>query len=108
MKIYNITFNVENSVENEWLKWVKENHIKQVMETGCFSSARFTKITSHKEPDSVNYSIQFLSESENGISEYLNNHAPKIKHETLITFKNKVLFFETEMDYIGDFYFGKN
>ncbi|MBV7441111.1 DUF4286 family protein [Weeksellaceae bacterium TAE3-ERU29] len=108
MKIYNITFIVENSVQKEWLKWLKETHIKTVMETGCFSSARFTKVLSHKEPGAENFSVQFLTETNDGIENYLNNYAPKIKHEIITIFKNKVLFFETEMEYIGDFYINEN
>lgn len=108
MKIYNITFIVEDSVQEDWLKWVKETHIKMVLDTCCFSSARFSKICSHNEPNAKNFSIQFFTEKENGISEYLNNYAPKIKHEIITTFKNKVLFFETEMDYLGEFYLNQN
>ena len=108
MKIYNITFNVDNSVQEEWLKWIRHTHIKTVLNTGCFSSARFTKVLSHKDPGAENFSIQFLAETEDGIENYLNNHAPKIKHEIITTFRNKVLFFETEMEYIEDFYLNKN
>ena len=36
MYIYNVTVNVSDDVHIEWLKWMKETHIPDVMKTGCF------------------------------------------------------------------------
>ena len=105
MKIYNITFVIAKDTEQEGLQWIKEKHVQQVMETGCFSSARLSKVNTDIQPDAVNYSLQFFSESKDGVTQYINEHAPKIKHDIIKKFQQKILFFETELDYLGDFYF---
>lgn len=102
MKIYNITFIVENNIENEFLDWLKNEHIQKLKNTDCFGKARLTKICTQQAPDSKNYSLQ-LEEKDNLLPTYLNNFAPKLKHEILIKFANRVLFFETELKHLSDF-----
>lgn len=106
MKIYNITFIIEPQLEEEWLSWAKQIHIKEIMASGVFKSARLTKVLGQKE--TLSYSVQFFTEDKDGVEYYLENYAPKLKHEVMKRFLNKVLFFETELDYIEDFYINKN
>ncbi|AFL97964.1 hypothetical protein Ornrh_1814 [Ornithobacterium rhinotracheale DSM 15997] len=102
MKIYNITFIVENSVENDFLDWLKNEHIQKLQETNCFGKARLTKICAQQDPNSKNYSLQ-LEEKDNLLATYLKDFAPKLKHEIMIKFANRVLFFETELEHLHDF-----
>ena len=36
MIIYNVTVNVDEDVLSQWLRWMSENHIPDVMKTGLF------------------------------------------------------------------------
>ena len=36
MILYNVTVNIENAVADEWLQWMKEVHVPDVMRTGIF------------------------------------------------------------------------
>ena len=36
MIIYNVTVNVEAEIHNDWISWMKEVHIPDVMNTGYF------------------------------------------------------------------------
>ena len=42
MIIYNVTCNVENEILQEWLQWMLEIHIPDVMQTGFFLEANFS------------------------------------------------------------------
>ncbi len=44
MIIYNVTINIDESVHDEWLQWMQTKHIKDVLNTGCFTSARLVKV----------------------------------------------------------------
>ena len=46
MIIYNVTINVEESVHSAWLTYMKENHIPDVLNTGCFTGFTFCRILS--------------------------------------------------------------
>ncbi len=36
MYIYNVTVTLEKEIQSEWLRWMKEIHIPDVMRTGFF------------------------------------------------------------------------
>jgi hypothetical protein len=44
MIIYNVTVNVDEDVAVEWLQWMKETHIPDVMKTGMFLESRICRV----------------------------------------------------------------
>ena len=34
MILYNVTVNIDTDVEEDWIEWMKETHIPEVMKTG--------------------------------------------------------------------------
>ncbi|MEG0918279.1 MAG: DUF4286 family protein, partial [Myroides sp.] len=44
MIIYNVTINIDESVHEQWLNWMQTKHIKEMLNTGCFKSARLVKV----------------------------------------------------------------
>ena len=45
MIIYNVTVSVEESVQTEWLNWMRNKHIPEVMACGIFTKAQISKST---------------------------------------------------------------
>ena len=41
MIIYNVTCNVENEILKDWLQWMVEIHIPDVMQTGFFFRGKY-------------------------------------------------------------------
>jgi len=58
MYIYNVTVNIDNSAHDEWLQWMKETHIPEVMSTGMFLSNRILQVMVEEESGTT-YSIQY-------------------------------------------------
>ena len=44
MILYNITVSIDYNVHQEWLIWMKEVHIPDVMSTGLFLKSKIAKI----------------------------------------------------------------
>ena len=61
MYIYNVTINIEESVHNQWLRWMKETHIPDVLATGKFFNAKMCKVLVEEEMGGVTYSIQYTT-----------------------------------------------
>ena len=80
MILYNVTVNIDHSVEEEWLKWMKEQHIPDVMNTGCFKRNLLCKINAESEGGS-SYSIQYFCDSQKELDHYLNNYAAQLQQE---------------------------
>jgi len=48
MYIYNVTTNIDATVHDEWLNWIK-THIIKVLNTGKFTSAKLTEVLVEEE-----------------------------------------------------------
>jgi len=102
MIIYNVTVNIEDSIHDEWLLWIKE-HIPQVLSTGKFDKATLTKVLVEEEMGGTTYSIQYRSYSREALDKYYQEDAERLKQEGLVKFADKVLSFRTELEIIDEY-----
>lgn len=102
MIIYNITANIDQSIHDEWLTWIKE-HIPQVLATGKFMEAKLSKILVEEEMGGTSYSIQFKAISREALDDYYAQDADKLRQEGLEKFADKMLTFRTELEIIDEF-----
>ena len=102
MIIYNVTANIDDSIHEEWLTWIKE-HIPQVLATGKFIEAKLTKVLVEEEMEGVTYSIQYRARSREDLDNYYQNDAEKLRNEGLNKFADKMLAFRTELEIIDEY-----
>ena len=102
MIIYNVTINIDQSVHDEWLKWMQEKHIADMLATGKFSSARLVKVLVNEALEGKTYSAQFTTDSKETLQQYYNDDAPRLREEGLSLFGDKMLAFRTELELISD------
>lgn len=102
MIIYNVTVNVDESIHDQWLNWIKE-HIPQVLATGKFTDAKLTKVLVDEEFGGTTYSIQYRANSREDLESYYNNHAERLRNDGLNLFADKMLAFRTELEIIDEF-----
>ncbi len=102
MIIYNVTINIENSIHDEWLVWIKQ-HIPKVLATGLFLKATFTKVLVEESIEGLTYSIQYLAYSKEALESYHKLHAAEIQAEGLHKFGDKMLTFRTELEWIDEY-----
>ncbi|MCF7559399.1 DUF4286 family protein [Sabulilitoribacter multivorans] len=102
MYIYNVTVNIDQSVHDEWLTWIK-NHIPQVLATGKFEKATLTRVLVEEDMGGVTYSIQYRSYSREALDAYYKEDAEKLRNDGLKKFADKVLAFRTELQIIDEY-----
>lgn len=102
MYIYNVTINVDDSIHDEFLMWIKI-HIKEVLATGKFSSARLVQVLVEEEMDGTTYAVQYTTTSKETLEAYYKEDAPKLREQSLKKFADKMLAFRTELNVIEDF-----
>jgi phosphoribosylamine-glycine ligase len=102
MIIYNVTINIHESVHNQWMQWMQEKHINDVLATGKFSSARMVKVLIEEEMGGTTYSLQFTTDSRSTLQRYYEEDAPKLREEGLRLFGDKMLAFRTELELISE------
>ena len=58
MILYNITVNIDKTSETEWLQWMKEVHMLEVMATGMFVESKIFMVLNEELNSGTSYSIQ--------------------------------------------------
>ena len=89
MIIYNVTIRIDLSVHDLWIRWMKEEHIPRVMETGCFVESKVYRILQEDETEGISYAFQYFAESISDYFNYQNNFAAKLQKESLDLFPDK-------------------
>ncbi|MFA6260681.1 MAG: DUF4286 family protein [Bacteroidia bacterium] len=99
MIIYNVTINIEDEIHDEWLLWMKETHIPEVMRTGMFVDHSFSRLLSRQEDETgITYVIQYLANDMAHYEKYIQEFAPALQNETIKKFGNKFIAFRTLME----------
>jgi phosphoribosylamine-glycine ligase len=84
------------------MNWMQEKHIKDVLATGKFSSARMVKVLIEEEMGGVTYSIQYTTDNKETLQRYYDEDAPRLREEALALFGDKMLAFRTELELISE------
>ncbi|MBQ4818914.1 DUF4286 family protein [Aquimarina sp. MMG016] len=101
MYIYNVTINIEETVHNEWLDWMKTEHIPEMLATGKFSKALMTKVLVEEEMGGITYSIQYTTSSKEVLQQYYDEDAERLRAETN-RFAGKFVAFRTELEIVSE------
>mgnify|MGYP006321192263 FL=1 len=102
MIIYNVTINIDESVHEQWLNWMQTKHIQEMLNTGCFKSARLVKVLVDEDMGGVTYSAQYFAETKEALEDYKKNHAPLLRNEGMSLFADKMLTFRTDLEIISE------
>jgi hypothetical protein len=97
MIIYNVTVKIEIRTHDEWLAWMKETHIPDVMATGFFVDHRMMRILEQDERDGITYAIQYRCLEMSTLLKYQNEKAEALQKEHTEKFKDKFVAFRTIM-----------
>lgn len=100
MILYNITFNVTPDIEEDFILWMKSTHIPEVLATGIFHEHKFFRLIHDSEDGSLNYCIQYFTDSLKLMMEYESKHAAQLRAKTLERYKDKALAFRTLLETI--------
>jgi hypothetical protein len=101
MLIYNITVQVERSIADALLSWLQQEHIPEVLQTGCFVKHQVVKLVDAAETESVTYAIQYYTENETELNRYLNDHASVLRQRGFDKWGNRYIAFRTIMEVIS-------
>lgn len=99
MILYNVTVNVEQGLEEEWIRWMKETHIPEVLKTGCFTDHRFLKLLNESpEAQGTTYAIQYFAPGITSLNRYLDHFAPELQRKGFERYQERTLSFRTFLE----------
>lgn len=99
--LYNVTVNIDESIVEEWLEWMIEVHIPDVMATKCFESYQIQKILTGEHQNGVSFSIMYTVPSYEVLHKYSKEYAPALQKEHKDRYDGKYAAFRTVMQIIS-------
>ena len=103
MIVYNVTVNVEDSIREDWVRWMKEEHIQAVLDTGLFVGYRFSRVMIEEESGTT-FSVQYQATDMESFKLYEQLYAQKLRKDTMDRFGNKLVAFRTLLEIIDEKY----
>ena len=98
MIIYNVTIKVQESIAEAWLKWLKEEHIPDVMQSGCFTDTRVLRLLETDDTEGPTYTIQYSAESKGLYNMYIEKFAVALRDKSFQKWGDKFIGFRSVME----------
>jgi hydroxyethylthiazole kinase-like sugar kinase family protein len=100
MIIYNVTTKVDGSIQNNWVEWAKNEHIPEIIATGCFSSATLAQLLETDDTDGPTYTIQYHAESKALYNLYIEKFAVTMRQKAFDKWGNQFIAFRSLMQVV--------
>jgi hypothetical protein len=100
MFIYNVTTTVDHTIHHAWLQWIQEEHIPDIISTGCFTKAAVLRLLELDESEGPTYAIQYTAESKALYNRYIEKFAPVMRQKAIDKWGNKFIAFRSVMQVI--------
>ena len=102
MIIYNVTIKLDATIAEPWLAWLLEEHIPEVMLTGCFSGYKVVRLLEVDESEGPTYAIQYQAESKADYNRYIQLHASRLRDASYQKWGDRFIAFRSVMQVIRD------
>lgn len=102
MILYNVTVSLNPKVEKDWLQWVQEEHIPDMLATKKFISAQLVRINDDQQQPTGNYAVQYKAENQSQMDAYLKEDAARLRGKTAARFGDKVLAYRTFLELLNE------
>lgn len=100
MYVLNISFFVNEHIEETWLAWAKSRFFTFLEGEKCFTEIKMFRMLSRQDPDHVTYTFQLFAKSIHEIKQYENEIEPKLMSEISSEFGEKAPIFKSLMEVI--------
>ena len=102
MIIYNVTVSVEESVKSDWIKWMQQTHIPEVMAAGIFTKAQLNRVIAQEDSDNT-YAIAYTCSTMKDLHQYQTKFAAELQQKHVARYGDKAVAFRTIMEVIEEF-----
>jgi murein tripeptide amidase MpaA len=102
MILYNVTVSIDQAIEQQWAAYMREIHIPEVMQTGCFLESRFCRVHGEEE-GGVTYATTYLAINQETYDDYLAKHAAKLRDEFNAKWAGNFAAFRTLLTVVEEF-----
>jgi hypothetical protein len=102
MILFNETVSIDNAVAAEWLQWMQETHIPEVMATTFFTKYQLAKVMEEEDTGGTTYAVQYYARHMEDLLEYHRDHDQAMQGKMQARYAGKYAAFRTVLEVIGE------
>ena len=102
MFLYNVTVSIDPVIADDWLDWMRVQHIPAVLQTGCFLESRLSRVNG-EEDGGCTYSVMYLAPDQTALDQYQTEFAPALQQDHAARYAGRFAAFRTTLQLIAEF-----
>ena len=99
---YNVTIKVEQEAASNWVKWMTEEHMPELRNTGLFFGYRLCRMLDQDEQDGITFSAQYYCNQMEDYNSYIELYADKMRAKAFEKFGGRFVAFRSVMEVIAE------
>lgn len=100
MIIYNVTVKVEHAIAAQWLAWLKEEHIPDILLTGCFTHASVLHLLETDDTEGSTYAVQYHTAEKTSYDRYIENFSGVMRKKAIDKWGSQFIAFRSVMEVV--------
>ena len=100
MFVYNVTIKINVPIHDQWLEWMKNIHIPDMLSTDCFQDATILRLLEVDDTDGYTYAIQYKTESKSKYNQYTELYAPSMRQKTIEKWGDQFVAFRSFLEIV--------
>ena len=97
---YNVTSKVDPAIAGDWLAWLKEEHIPDMISTGCFTEATILRLLEVDDSEGPSYTVQYHAMSDDHYNLYIEKFSSVMRKKGIDKWGNQFIAFRTVMQVV--------
>ena len=100
MIIYSVTINIDNTVHDQWFKWMKDNYIPVLLNSGLIIENKILRLLTEVNNEGTTYSFQYYLNSMDDYKKLEHTFLPAIQNSLYDLYKNSYVEFTTLLEVV--------
>jgi Domain of unknown function (DUF4286) len=101
MIIYNVTIKIQSAILQQWLIWLKEEHIPEILNTGCFTQSNILQLLETDDSEGPTYALQFHAESKAQYNRYIELFSAGLRKKSYEKWGDQFIAFRSVMQVVN-------
>lgn len=98
MIIYNVTIKTDWSIYKEWLLWMQNEHIPDVMASGCFFEYNMMRLLETDDTEGPTFAIQYHADSLEDYNRYVEKFSISLRDKSSQKWGEKSMAFRSLLE----------
>lgn len=101
MYIYNVTIKVTWAIHDDWVRWMIDKHMPDVLASGCFTGSQLVKLLDTDEEEGPTYAAQYYAASFEDYERYIGQYAQSLREDGYNKWGNNFIAFRSIMQIVN-------